>query len=139
MKKLIIGITGSIAAFKTVQFISDLVKEKYEIEVMLTPSAAKFVTPTSISALTKKKTYIDVFDDDPGCITHVDIVKDADLFMIVPASATTIAKCANGIADNMLTAAFLAATCPKLIAPAMNVHMYENKATQRNIQTLKIQ
>ena len=137
MKKLIIGSTGSIAAFKTVQFISDLVKEKYEIEVMLTPSAAKFVTPTSISALTKKKTYIDVFDDDPGCITHVDIVKDADLFMIVPASATTIAKCANGIADNMLTAAFLAATCPKLIAPAMNVHMYENKATQRNIQTLK--
>ena len=137
MKKLIIGITGSIAAFKTVQFISDLVKEKYEIEVMLTPSAAKFVTPTSISALTKKKTYIDVFDDDPHCITHVDIVKDADLFMIVPASATTIAKCANGIADNMLTAAFLAATCPKLIAPAMNVHMYENKATQRNIQTLK--
>ena len=113
MKKLIIGITGSIAAFKTVQFISDLVKEKYEIEVMLTPSAAKFVTPTSISALTKKKTYIDVFDDDPGCITHVDIVKDA------------IAKCANGIADNMLTAAFLAATCPKLIAPAMNVHMYD--------------
>ena len=113
MKKLIIGITGSIAAFKTVQFISDLVKEKYEIEVMLTPSAAKFLTPTSISALTKKKTYIDVFDDDPGCITHVDIVKDADLFMI------------------------LAATCPKLIAPAMNVHMYENKATQRNIQTLK--
>ena len=137
MKKLIIGITGYIAAFKTVQFISDLVKEKYEIEVMLTPSAAKFLTPTSISALTKKKTYIDVFDDDPGCITHVDIVKDADLFMIVPASATTIAKCANGIADNMLTAAFLAATCPKLIAPAMNVHMYENKATQRNIQTFK--
>lgn len=137
MKKLIMGITGSIAAFKTVQFISDLVKEKYEIEVMLTPSAAKFVTPTSISALTKKKIYIDVFDDDPGCITHVDIVKDADLFMIVPASATTIAKCANGIADNMLTAAFLAATCPKLIAPAMNVHMYENKVTQRNIQILK--
>ena len=137
MKKLIIGITGSIAAFKTVQFISDLVKEKYEIEVMLTPSAAKFVSPTSISALTKKKTYIDVFDDNPGCITHVDIVKDADLFMIVPASATTIAKCANGIADNMLTAAFLAATCPKLIAPAMNVHMYENEVTQRNIKLAK--
>ena len=73
MKKLIIGITGSIAAFKTVQFISDLVKEKYEIEVMLTPSAAKFLTPTSISALTKKKTYIDVFDDDPGCGTGVTV------------------------------------------------------------------
>lgn len=136
-KKLIIGITGSIAAFKSVQLISDLSKENYEIDVLMTPSAAKFVTPLSIQALTKRKVYIDVFDDDPGTITHVDIVKNADAFIVVPASATTMAKLAYGIADNMLTAAFLAATCPKLIAPAMNVHMYENSATQRNIDTLK--
>ena len=136
-KKLIIGITGSIAAFKSVQLISDLSKENYEIDVLMTPSAAKFVTPLSIQALTKRKVYIDVFDDDPGTITHVDIVKNADAFIVVPASATTMAKLAYGIADNMLTAAFLAATCPKLIAPAMNVHMYENNATQRNIDTLK--
>ena len=136
-KKIVIGITGSIAAFKAIQLISDLTKMKYDIEVILTESAAKFVTPVSISSLTKKKVYIDVFDDDPGMITHIDIVKDADAFIIVPASANTIAKVANGFADNMLTAAFLAATCPKLIAPAMNVHMYENIATQTNIQKCK--
>ena len=78
-----------------------------------------------------------VFDDDIGHITHIDIVKGASLFMVVPASANTIAKLANGIADNMLTASFLAATCPKLIAPAMNVNMYQNRATQRNINQLK--
>lgn len=137
MKKIVIGISGSIAAFKSVQFISDLLKEGFDLEVILTEAAAKFVSPVTIQALTKKKVYVDVFDDEPGMITHIDLVKDADLFMIVPASANTIAKVANGIADNMLTASFLAATCPKLIAPAMNTHMLENKATQRNIQTLK--
>lgn len=137
MKKIVIGISGSIAAFKSIQFISDLLKEGFDLEVILTPAAAKFVTPVTIQALTKKRVYIDVFDDDPGRITHVDLVKDADLFMIVPASANTIAKCANGIADNMLTAAFLAATCPKLIAPAMNTHMLKNPATQRNIKRLE--
>ena len=81
---------------------------------------------------------MDTFDDEnPAIITHVDIVKDADLFMVVPASAHTIAKLAYGMADNMLTSAFLAATCPKLIAPAMNVHMYENPITQKNMQLLK--
>lgn len=137
-KKIIIGITGSVAAFKTIQLISDLVKNNYEIEVMMSKSATEFVTPVCIQSLTKRKVYIDTFDDEnPAIITHVDIVKDADLFMIVPASAHTIAKIANGFADNMLTSAFLAATCPKLIAPAMNVHMYQNPITQRNIQTLK--
>lgn len=139
-KKIIIGITGSIAAFKSVQLISDLVKMNYTVDVMLTPSASRFVTVESIQALTKRKVYIDTFDDEnPAIITHIDIVKDADLMMIVPASAHTIAKVAHGFADNMLTCSFLAATCPKLIAPAMNVHMYENPITQNNIQTLKDQ
>ncbi len=137
MKKVIVGITGSIAAFKAIQLISDLTKKDYDIEVLMTPSANRFVTVESIQALTKKKVYIDVFDDDPDTITHVDIVKNADLFIVVPASATTIAKLANGIADNMLTAAYLAATCTKMIAPAMNVHMYENVVTQRNLKQLK--
>lgn len=136
-KKIVIGITGSIAAFKTVQLISDLNKMNYDLEVILTDAASKFVTPVSISSLTKKKVYIDIFDDEPDTITHIDIVKDADAFIIVPASANTIAKVAHGFADNMLTAAFLAATCPKLIAPAMNVHMYENIVTQQNIQKCK--
>lgn len=137
-KKIIIGITGSIAAYKAVQLISDLMKMDYQIEVMLSQSAARFITPECIQSLTKRKVYIDTFDDEnPAIITHVDIVKNADLMMIVPASAHTIAKLAYGFADNMLTSAFLASTCPKLIAPAMNVHMFENAITQKNIQTLK--
>ena len=136
-KKIVIGITGSIAAFKAIQLISDLTKTDYELEVIMTKSACQFVTPLSIQSLTKKKVYVDVFDDDIGHITHIDIVKGASLFMVVPASANTIAKLANGIADNMLTASFLTATCPKLIAPAMNVNMYQNRATQRNINQLK--
>ena len=104
----------------------------------MSESATRFITPTCIQSLTKRKVYVDTFDDEtPASITHVDIVKDADLFAIIPASAHTIAKVAHGLADNMLTNAFLAATCPKLIAPAMNVHMFENLVTQRNIQTLK--
>ena len=137
-KKIIIGITGSVAAFKSIQLISDLVKQGYQIEVMMSESATHFVTPVCIQSLTKRKVYVDTFDDEnPAIITHVDIVKDADLFMVVPASAHTIAKLAYGMADNMLTSAFLAATCPKLIAPAMNVHMYENPITQKNMQLLK--
>ena len=137
-KKIIIGITGSVAAFKSIQLISDLVKQGYQIEVMMSESATRFVTPVCIQSLTKRKVYVDTFDDEnPAIITHVDIVKDADLFMVVPASAHTIAKLAYGMADNMLTSAFLAATCPKLIAPAMNVHMYENPITQKNMQLLK--
>lgn len=137
-KKIIIGITGSIAAFKSVQLISDLVKKGYHIEVMMSESATRFITPVCIQSLTKRKVYVDTFDDEnPAIITHIDIVKDADLFMVVPASAHTIAKLAYGMADNMLTSAFLASTCPKLIAPAMNVHMYENPITQKNMQLLK--
>lgn len=137
-KKIIIGITGSVAAFKSIQLISDLVKQGYQIEVMMSESATRFVTPVCIQSLTKRKVYVDTFDDEnPAIITHVDIVKDVDLFMVVPASAHTIAKLAYGMADNMLTSAFLAATCPKLIAPAMNVHMYENPITQKNMQLLK--
>ena len=137
-KKIIIGITGSIAAFKSVQLISDLIKQDYQIEVMMSESATQFITPTCIQSLTKRKVYVDTFDDEnPAIITHVDIVKDADLFLVVPASAHTIAKLAHGMADNMLTSAFLAATCPKMIAPAMNVHMYENPITQKNMQILK--
>ena len=136
-KKIVIGITGSIAAFKAIQLISDLNKMNYDLEVIMSESASRFVTPLSIQSLTKKKVYIDIFDDDPEVITHVDIVKDANLFIIVPASANTIAKVTHGIADNMLTAAFLAATCPKLIAPAMNVHMYENPITIQNIEKCK--
>ncbi|MCD7892897.1 MAG: bifunctional phosphopantothenoylcysteine decarboxylase/phosphopantothenate--cysteine ligase CoaBC [Erysipelotrichaceae bacterium] len=137
-KRIIIGITGSIAAFKAVQLISDLIKMDYTIDVLMSESATKFITPICIQSLTKRKVYVDTFDEEnPAIITHVDIANKADAFMIVPASAHTIAKVAHGLADNMLTCAFLAATCPKIIAPAMNVHMFQNPITQNNIQILK--
>jgi phosphopantothenoylcysteine decarboxylase/phosphopantothenate--cysteine ligase len=136
-KKIVIGITGSVAAFKAIQLISDLSKQDYVLEVVMSHAATKFVTPLSIESIIHKKVHVDIFDDDPSQITHIEIVKEADLYVIVPATANTIAKIANGISDNMLTASFLAATCPKLIAPAMNVHMYENEITQSNIQRCK--
>ncbi|MCD8028245.1 MAG: bifunctional phosphopantothenoylcysteine decarboxylase/phosphopantothenate--cysteine ligase CoaBC [Erysipelotrichaceae bacterium] len=137
-KRIIIGITGSIAAFKAIQLISDLVKMNYTIDVLMSESATKFITPLCIQSLTKSKVYVDTFDEEePATITHVDIAAKAEAFMIVPASANTIAKVAYGMADNMLTCAFLASTCPKIIAPAMNIHMYQNPITQRNIQILK--
>ena len=112
-KRIIIGITGSIAAFKAVQLISDLAKKYYIIYVLMSESATKFITPMCIQSLTKRKVYIDTFDEEnPAIITHIDIANKADAFMIVPASAHTIAKVAHGLADNMLTCAFLAATCP---------------------------
>lgn len=136
-KKIVIGITGSVAAFKAIQLISDLYKMDYELEVILSDAATRFVTTTSIESLIKKKVYVDLFNDEPEKIAHIDIVRDASLYVIAPASANTIAKIANGIADNMLTASFLAATCKKVMAPAMNVNMYNNPITQRNIQTCK--
>lgn len=138
MKKIILGITGSIAAYKACEIISRLKKKSYEIEVFMTPNSTKFISSLTISSLINKKVYVDEFIEGDHYIPHVNIVKDASCFAIIPATANTIGKIANGIADNTLTSAFLAAKCPKLIAPAMNVNMYDNLATQRNIEKCKM-
>ena len=137
MKKIVIGITGSIAAYKTCELISRLKKKNYNIEVIMTKNAAQFVTPLTFGALIHKPVLIDDFDETGYQIKHINIVKDADCFIIVPATANIIAKVAHGLADDVLSSAFLAATCPKIIAPAMNVHMYENTATQKNLDICK--
>ncbi|MCB8540646.1 MULTISPECIES: bifunctional phosphopantothenoylcysteine decarboxylase/phosphopantothenate--cysteine ligase CoaBC [unclassified Faecalibacillus] len=137
MKKIVIGITGSIAAYKTCELISRLKKKNYNIEVIMTKNAAQFVTPLTFGALIHKPVLIDDFDETGYQIKHINIVKDADCFIIVPATANVIAKVAHGLADDVLSSAFLAATCPKIIAPAMNVHMYENTATQKNLDICK--
>ena len=129
MKKVVIGITGSIAIYKTCEIISRLKKKNYDIEVIMTESATKFITPLTFGALIHKPVLVDDFDETGYQIKHINIVKEADCFIVVPATANVIAKIANGIADDVLTSSFLAATCPKIIAPAMNVHMYENTAT----------
>lgn len=134
MKKIVIGITGSIAIYKTCDLISQLMKKDYDIEVIMTQNATRFINPITFGSLTHKPVLVDDFDETGYQIKHINIVKDADCFIIVPATANIIAKIAHGIADDALTSSFLAATCPKIIAPAMNVHMYENIATQKNIE-----
>lgn len=137
-KTIIIGVTSSIAAYKSVQLVSDLLKKDYDVEVIMSKNATAFIAPLTFSSLTKHKTYVDTFDREVDySIEHIALAKRADAFMIAPASANIIAKVAHGLADDMLSTTFLAAKCPKIIAPAMNTDMYENKVTQDNIDLCK--
>lgn len=139
MKKcVVVGISGSIAAYKAANFVRLLQKNDYEVEVILTKHATKFITPLTFESLLKKPVYTDLFDKTEGYqIKHIELAKKADCFVVMPASANIISKIANGIADDMLSTTILAATCKKIIAPAMNVNMYLNTATQRNIEQCK--
>lgn len=137
-KTIIVGVTSSIATFKSVQLVSDLIKKGYDVEVIMSKNATNFVSPLSFSSLTKRKTYVDTFDREVNYeIEHISLAKKADVFAIAPATANVIAKIANGICDDMLTTTFLAANCPKLIAPAMNTEMLNNPITQTNIEQCK--
>lgn len=134
-KNIILGISGGIAAYKSAEITSQLVKLGYDVEIIMTKNACQFIQPLTFESLTKKISYIDTFErTTDGEVKHIELAKKADLFIIVPATANIIAKIANGIADDMLTSTFLAATCPKIICPAMNTHMYENPVTLDNIK-----
>ena len=137
MKTIVVGISGSIAAYKACEFVRALKKKEYDVEVVMTNNATKFISPLTLGALINKPVLIDDFDDDGYKIKHISYAKKADCFVIIPATANIIGKIANGICDDVLTSSFIAATCPKLIAPAMNVNMYDNLATQRNIERCK--
>ncbi len=139
-KKIIIGITGSIAAYKACFLVRLLKKENAEVQVILTDAAQDFVTPLTLSALSQENVLTEPFDPvDGSWNSHVDLGNQADLLLIAPASANTIAKCANGIADNLLSCTFLAAKCPVMIAPAMDLDMYKHPQTQENISKLSNQ
>lgn len=134
-KTILIGVTSSVAVYKSIQLVSDLLKLEYDVEVIMSKNATAFINPLMFSSLTKHKTYVDTFDREVDyTIEHIALAKKADLFIIAPASANVIAKVVHGIADDMLTTTFLAATCPKLIAPAMNTNMYNNPITQSNVK-----
>ena len=136
-KKIILGVTGSIAAYKIAIFVRLLIKEGAEVQVLLTPCARDFVTPLTLSTLSRKPVLSEPYNRADGSWnSHVDLGNWADLMIIAPASANTIAKMASGITDNLLMATFLAAKCPVFFAPAMDLDMYRHKVTQRNIQTL---
>lgn len=139
MKNIILGITGSIAAYKAADIANTLTKEGIGVDVIMTKSAAEFITPLTMQSLTKRKVHTDMFADYiPSEIEHISLAQKADLALIAPASANFIAKAAAGIADDMLTTVILAVrNKPIVVCPAMNTAMYENPITQRNIDTLK--
>ncbi|WP_141431238.1 bifunctional phosphopantothenoylcysteine decarboxylase/phosphopantothenate--cysteine ligase CoaBC [Bacillus sp. 03113] len=136
-KKILLCVTGGIAVYKAAALTSKIVQAGAEVKVLLTEAAAKFVPPLTFQALSKNDVYIDTFDEkNPKVIAHIDLADWPDLIVVAPATANTIGKLANGIADNMVSTTLLAATAPVWIAPAMNVHMYDHPAVKKNIQTL---
>ena len=140
MTHITLAVTGSISAYKAADITSQLTKLGFEVTVLMTPSAQKFITPLTLQVLSKNPVGLDVMvEDDPRRIEHIDIGKETDLFLVAPASANTIAKLAMGLADNMVTSTALALpqTTKKLLAPAMNTKMLEHPATQRNLKLLQ--
>ena len=137
-KRVLFGVTGSIAAYKAAEWVRALVQEEALVQVILTEAAERFVTPLSFATLSGAPVQRDLFagaGEDP--IMHISLSREADVFLIAPASAQTIAKLATGMADNLLTAAVLAARIPVLLCPAMNVNMYRHPATQANLRRLR--
>lgn len=137
-KKVLLAVTGGIAVYKAVALTSKLVQANFDVKVMMTESAQQFVTPLSFQAMSRNDVYVDTFDEkDSAKIAHIDLADWADLIIVAPATANVIGKLANGIADDMITTTLLATEAPIWIAPAMNVHMYANRAVERNMQTLR--
>ncbi len=137
-KHILLGVTGSIAAYKTATLIRLLVKAGAEVKVVMTPLAKEFITPLTLATLSKNPILVDFFDPTNGAWnSHVSLGSWADMYLIAPASANTIAKMANGVADNLLLTSYLSAKCPVCIAPAMDLDMYAHPATQRNLKQLK--
>lgn len=139
-KKIILAVTGSISAYKTADLTSILSKQGYDVTVLMTEAAQAFITPLTLQVLSKNKVHVDTMkEDDVSIVNHIDLAKKADLFLLAPASANTIAHLSYGFADNMVTSVALALpeTTPKLIAPAMNTKMFLNPVTQENLKRLE--
>jgi phosphopantothenoylcysteine decarboxylase/phosphopantothenate--cysteine ligase len=150
MARILLGVSGGIAAYKALELVRLAIGAGHAVRAIQTPASQKFVGAASFAALTGAPVLTDEFERDPARgafpdqappdhdpLSHLELVRNADVFVIAPASANTIAKLAGGLADNLLTSAALAATCPLLVAPAMNHHMWEHPATRANIATLR--
>lgn len=137
-KTILLGVTGSIAAYKIASLASMLVKKQANVHVIMTKNATNFINPITFETLTGHKCLIETFDRNfEFQVEHVSLAKQADMIMVAPASANVIGKLAHGIADDMLTTTILACKCPKLISPAMNTAMYENSIVQDNLKILE--
>ncbi len=137
-KKLVVGVTGSIAAFKVVGWVSNLTKEEARVSVIMTDSAQQFVAPLSFAALTGEAPYVSMFNDfQNSAMAHIELAQEAALFLIAPATAQTLARLAHGMADDLLSTTVLATRAPVIICPAMNPQMYLHRATQESVKKLK--
>jgi phosphopantothenoylcysteine decarboxylase/phosphopantothenate--cysteine ligase len=137
-KTIILGISGSIACYKAADLASKLTQAGAQVDVVMTASATKFVTPLALRSLTRRRVYVDMFDPESELAEeHVELARRADAVVVAPASATTIARLAHGLAEDMVSLTVLATTAPVLVAPAMDSQMFENAATQANLDTLR--
>ncbi len=137
-KNIVVGVTGGIAVYKVVQVVSDLVKLNANVHVIMTKNATEFVTPLTFQSISNNRVVVDMFESPVFWeIEHIALAKKADLFLVAPATANFIGKLNSGIADDMLTTTVMATTSKVIIAPAMNVNMYNNPMTTRNIESLK--
>ncbi len=137
-KTVVLGVTGSIAAYKIANLASSLVKKGANVHVIMTKNATNFINPITFETLTGNKCLVDTFDRNfEFSVEHVSLAKQADIFMVAPASANVIGKIANGIADDMLTTTIMACKCHKVISPAMNTNMFENSIVQDNLEKLR--
>jgi phosphopantothenoylcysteine decarboxylase/phosphopantothenate--cysteine ligase len=137
-KKIVVGVSGSIAAFKVAGWVSELAKEEAQVLVIMTDSACRFITPLTFAALSGKEVFTGMFSEKPDhLMAHIDLGRDADLFVIAPATANCMARLALGLADDLLSTTALAARCEVVVFPAMNSRMYAHPATQANINKLR--
>ncbi|MBR2593373.1 MAG: bifunctional phosphopantothenoylcysteine decarboxylase/phosphopantothenate--cysteine ligase CoaBC [Firmicutes bacterium] len=137
-KTVVLGVTGSIAAYKMANLASMLIKLNCDVHVLMTKNATNFINPITFETLTRNKCIVDTFDREfEFDVKHISLAQKADVFMIAPASANIIGKMANGIADDMLSTTVLAAECPKIVSPAMNTHMFDNRIVQDNMKKLE--
>ena len=137
-KRILLGITGGIAAYKAAELVRELQRSSADVQVVMTPSACKFITPLTLQALSGKPVYTEMWDDRvSNGMPHIELSRDRDLVVIAPATADFIAKLVRGIADDLLSTLCLARECPLMVAPAMNRQMWENPATQRNVAQLR--
>ncbi len=136
-KKIILGISGGIAAYKTAGLVRLLIKAGAHVQVIMTPASCAFITPLTLATLSKRPVYTEFEKDFGEWTNHVDLGLWADLMLVAPATANTLAKMAGGLCDNLLLATYLSAKCPVFFAPAMDLDMYEHPATRSNIQKLK--
>lgn len=136
MKKVLLGVTGGIAAYKSAELARYFVRGGAEVQVVMTPDALQFISPLTFQTLTERPVYIELYSEASEKIRHIELLKDIDVFVVAPATANSIGKMAGGIADNLLTTLYLAAECPVVVIPSMNINMFEHQAVTGNLEKL---